>query len=44
MSDKTLRPWDPESRIMKTKDGYEEAYNCQAGVQASHDSDCRAYE
>ena len=25
---------DPESRIMKTKDGYEQAYNCQAGVEA----------
>jgi transposase len=27
---------DPESRIMKTKDGYEQAYNCQAGVDAGH--------
>ncbi len=25
---------DPESRIMKTKDGYEQDYNCQAGVEA----------
>ncbi len=25
---------DPESRIMKTTDGYEQAYNCQAGVDA----------
>jgi len=25
---------DPESRIMKTKDGYEQGYNCQAGVEA----------
>jgi hypothetical protein len=25
---------DPESRIMKTKDGYEQGYNCQAGVDA----------
>jgi transposase len=25
---------DPESRIMKTKDGYEQSYNCQAGVDA----------
>jgi transposase len=27
---------DPESRIMKTKDGYEQAYNAQAGVDAEH--------
>jgi len=27
---------DPQSRIMKTKDGYEQAYNCQAGVDAEH--------
>jgi transposase len=27
---------DPESRIMKTKDGYEQAYNCQAAVDAEH--------
>jgi len=25
---------DPESRILKTKDGYEQGYNCQAGVEA----------
>ncbi len=25
---------DPESRIMKTGDGYKQAYNCQAGVNA----------
>ena len=25
---------DPESRIMKTKDGFEQAYNCQAAVDA----------
>ena len=25
---------DPESRIMKTKDGYTQGYNCQAGVDA----------
>ena len=25
---------DPESRIMKTKDGYEQSYNAQAGVDA----------
>ncbi len=27
---------DPESRIMKTRNGYEQAYNCQAGVDAGH--------
>lgn len=27
---------DPESRIMKTKDGYEQAYNCQAAVDHEH--------
>ena len=27
---------DPESRIMKTKDGYEQAYNCQAAVDADN--------
>jgi len=27
---------DPESRILKTKDGYEQAYNCQAAVDAEH--------
>ncbi len=26
---------DPESRILKTKDGYEQGYNCQAAVDAS---------
>ena len=26
---------DPESRIMKSKDGFEQAYNCQAAVDAS---------
>jgi transposase len=25
---------DPESRIMKTRDGFEQAFNCQAGVDA----------
>lgn len=25
---------DPESRIMKTKDGYQQSYNCQAAVDA----------
>jgi transposase len=27
---------DPESRIMKTRNGYEQAYNCQAGVDAEN--------
>ncbi len=27
---------DPESRIMKTRDGYEQAYNAQASVDAEH--------
>lgn len=27
---------DPESRIMKTKDGFEQAYNCQAAVDDEH--------
>ena len=27
---------DPDSRIMKTKDGYVQAYNCQAAVDAEH--------
>jgi len=27
---------DPESRIMKTKDGFEQAYNCQAAVDQEH--------
>lgn len=27
---------DPESRIMKTKDGFEQAYNCQAAVDSEH--------
>jgi transposase len=27
---------DPESRILKTKDGYEQGYNCQAAVDAEH--------
>ena len=27
---------DPESRIMKTGNGYEQAYNCQVGVDAEH--------
>jgi transposase len=27
---------DPDSRIMKTKDGYVQAYNCQAAVDADH--------
>ena len=27
---------DPESRIMKTRNGYEQAYNCQAGVDDGH--------
>jgi hypothetical protein len=27
---------DPESRIMKTKDGFEQAYNCQAAVDHEH--------
>lgn len=27
---------DPESRIMKTKDGYEQAYNCQIAVDHEH--------
>jgi transposase len=26
---------DPESRILKTRDGYEQGYNCQAAVDAS---------
>ena|SRR5262245_33155277 len=27
---------DPDSRIMKTKDGFEQAYNCQAAVDQEH--------
>lgn len=27
---------DPESRIMKTRDGFEQAYNCQAAVDHEH--------
>lgn len=27
---------DPESRIMRTKDGFEQAYNCQAAVDSEH--------
>ena len=27
---------DPDSRIMKTKDGFEQAYNCQAAVDHEH--------
>src|SRR5262245_39473443 len=27
---------DPDSRIMKTKDGFEQAYNCQAAVDREH--------
>lgn len=27
---------DPDSRIMKTKDGFEQAYNCQAAVDGAH--------
>lgn len=27
---------DPESRIMKTQDGFEQAYNCQAAVDSEH--------
>jgi transposase len=27
---------DPDSRIMKTKDGFEQAYNCQAAVDHAH--------
>lgn len=36
-SPKTQRNFtDPESRIMKTRDGFDQAYNCQAAVDHEH--------